>query len=345
MLVAGMLLISLVGVALMAPLPYVIEGPGVTEDALSTHDGRPVIEIAGATTYETSGEIEVTTVSVSSPTYRPRLAEVINAWFSDEEVVLPRDTVYPPEQTVEEVEEQNRTDMIGSQEAAIAAGLEQAGVEPFVVRVGAVTTDAPADGTLQVDDLIRSVDDTTVGSAEELVEAIRAVEPGDSVSLAIERDGKTLDVDVTTEPTPDEPDVPRIGIAPANDAVFDPPFDVDIQLDQDIGGPSAGLVFSVAVYDLLTPGPLLDGRHVAGTGTIDVDGQVGPIGGIQQKIVGAYDDGEGAELFLVPAANCEAAADSALADDVMLVEVATLDDAVMALEQVAAGDADDVGRC
>ena len=111
---------------------------------------------------------------------------------------------------------------------------------------------------------------------------------------------------------------------------FDPPFDVSINLGQDIGGPSAGLIFSLAIYDKITPGALTGGRNIAGTGTIDVDGNVGEIGGIQQKIAGAY--GDGARTFLVPAANCAEAAGSSLADDVELIKVATLDQAVDALE-------------
>ena len=345
LVLAGMLLVSMVGVAVMMPMPFVVESPGLTENTLGRHSGKPVIDIRGTTTYATSGRLDLTTVSVTSPGYRPRLAEVLAAWVSTEQIVLPRDVVYPPEKSVQDVNKENKVQMVSSQDAAVASGLLRSGVEPFVVKVAEVVDGAPAEGVLAKGDLIRSVDDTDVGSPQELVDAVSAIAPGARVTLDIERDGKPKTVRLTTEPNPDAPDTARIGVSAADQPVFDPPISVNIDLGQEIGGPSAGLVFSIAIYDLLTPGELLGGRYVAGTGIIDQNGKVGPIGGIQQKIAGAYNDGDGATVFLVPADNCEEAGMSDLAGDLLLVKVATLDDAIKALEQIDAGKSDELTRC
>ena len=345
LLLAGMLLVSMVGVSVMAPMPFVVQSPGLTENTLGSHNGKRVIIVRGTKTYPTSGRLDLTTVSVTSPGYQPRLAEVLAAWVSSEQVVLPRDVVYAPEKSVQDVEQENQVEMVSSQDAAVSAGLVQAGVQPFVVKVAEVIDGSPAQGILDKGDLIRSIDDTDVGSPQELIDAVGTVAPGATVTLQIERDGKPKTVRLTTEPNPDSPETARIGVAPAADPVFDPPIAVRIDLGQQVGGPSAGLIFSVAIYDLLTPGELLGGRYVAGTGTIDQNGKVGPIGGIQQKIAGAYDDGDGATVFLVPADNCDEAGMSDLADDLLLVKVATLGDAVKALEDIDADKTDELTRC
>lgn len=345
LLVAGMLLVSLVGVAVIMPMPFVIESPGLTEDTLGTVRGEPVIDVRGAKTYPTTGRLDLTTVSVTSAGFSPRLADVLTAWVSEEQIVLPRDIVYPPDQTVQQVQRTNRRDMVTSQDAAVAAGLRQAGIEPFAVEVAEVVEGAPAEGALRAGDLIRSVDGDPVGTPQDLIDAIRGVRPGDEVRLGIERDGDAQAVQLTTEADPESPDTARIGVAPRAEPSFAPPIEVDIELGEQIGGPSAGMVFSLAIYDLLTPGDLLGGRYVAGTGTIEPDGTVGAIGGIQQKIVGAYKDGDGATVFLVPADNCAAAAESDLADELLLVRVAALDDAVQALEDINAGSREELTLC
>jgi PDZ domain-containing protein len=128
----------------------------------------------------------------------------------------------------------------------------------------------------------------------------------------------------TTSTTDPESSAVRIGIAPC---CYDFPFDVDLNLNENIGGPSGGLMFALGIYDLLTPGSLTGGKVIAGTGEIDAEGKVGEIGGIQQKLVGAQDDG--ARLFLVPAANCAAALGGHYdPDKLRLVKVTTLDEAI-----------------
>jgi PDZ domain-containing protein len=337
---AGLLLVVLVCVATLVPMPYVVMSPGVTENTLGTFKGDEVITISGHRTYPTTGRLDLTTVSVTSPDYHPRLPDVLEAWWSRDEIILPREAVYPTGQTVEQVQQQNETEMLDSQQAAIAAGLGQAGVDATEPTVKEVTDGTPADGVFKVGDVIRTVDGTEIETADDAVKAISSLAPGTDVTIGIDRDGEAQEVDAVTAKSPDDPSQSRIGVLLTD---FNPPFDVNIDLGQDIGGPSAGLMFSLGIYDKITPGALTDGRFVAGTGTIDMNGNVGPIGGIQQKIAGAVDSG--ATVFLAPADNCAEAAEAPDADDVELIKVTTIDDAVQALTALAAGDTGAIPRC
>lgn len=343
LLVASIALVAMVVVAFLVPMPYVVQSPGVTENTLGRHDGEPVIRIDGRKTYAVSGHLELTTVQVTSAGYSPRLPDVLAAWISPDRAVVPRDVIYPPEQTVEESEKRTKDEMLDSQTTAIVAGLGTAGIEAYFVTITGITDGAPAQGVLDKGDVITSIDGAAVASVEQAVEAIRAVAPGSVVKLGIERDGSPSVVSLTTRANPEDAESSQIGARLSE--VYDPPFPVEIELSQDIGGPSAGLMFALAIYDLLTPGELTGGRFVAGTGTIDVGGEVGEIGGIRQKIVGAYKDGEGATVFLVPAGNCAEAGGSDLADEVTLVSVATIDEAVQALESIEDGDTSSLTMC
>lgn len=339
--VAVVLLVALVAVAFAAPLPYVVLAPGLTENTLGSHDGKPVISISGHRTYPTRGHLNLTTVSVTSPDYRPRLAEILRAWWSPSELVVPRDAVYAPDQSVQQVEKQSQSQMLGSQRAAIAAGLTAAGFNAYDVTVASVTKGAPADGVLRKGDVITAVDGKTVTSTQQVVNAITGRSPGDPVTIGIRRSGTERSLTLTTQAAPGDPKSARIGIRLG--VAYNPPFDVKIRLGQKIGGPSAGLMFSLAVYDVLTPGALTGGRFVAGTGTIDPAGTVGVIGGIQQKIAGAYESG--AKVFLVPSGDCAEAAASDLAGNIELVRVARLSDAISALHKIDAGNDAAVQRC
>jgi PDZ domain-containing protein len=215
--------------------------------------------------------------------------------------------------------------MVSSQDAAIAVALTELGydVQP-AVEVFSVTKDAPADGKLEVRDVIVAVNGSPISTTEEVGNAVRSTPKGQDVTLTVVRDGEEREVTVT----PGERDgAPFIGIDMLPGYRF--PFDVSVDVDPNIGGPSAGLMFSLAIYDTLTPGSLTGGAVVAGTGTIDPEGKVGPIGGIQQKVAAARDTG--AELFLVPPDNCDEALD-APNDDMRLVRADTMHDAVAAIE-------------
>jgi Lon-like protease len=340
--VGSLVLVLLVCVAVFVPMPYVVMSPGVTENTLGSFGGHPVITVKGHKTYPTSGHLDLTTVSVTSPNSHPRLPDLLRAWWSSTDIVLPRDVIYPPEESVATVNKQNQTAMLDSQTYAIAAGLKEAGINSIKVEVGGVTAGAPADGVLRRGDLIVGINGTRVTTTQDAVDAISTLPPGSRVELQVERGSQPLrTVPITTEASPSDPSRSRVGVELG--VKFDPPFKVRIALGQDIGGPSAGLMFSLGVYDLITPGQLTGGRYVAGTGTIDPSGQVGPIGGIQQKIAGAY--ANGARLFLVPADDCAEAGQSALVGKIDLVKVSSVDDAVKALETFDKGDASSLPRC
>jgi PDZ domain-containing protein len=337
--VAGVALVVLLSIAFFVPMPYVVMSPGVTENTLGTFDGKPVISIRGHKTYPTKGALDLTTVSVTSPEYHPRLGDVLTAWWRKDEIILPREAVYPPEQSVQDVNQQNQADMTNSQTAAVVVALREAGITRFKVEVTDIVKDAPADGVLRIGDLITAVNGVRVDDADQAADAITGVEPGSQVTLRIVRAGASRTVTMTTEPSTDDPSKSRIGVSITDK----PPFNVNIDLGQQIGGPSAGLMFSLGIYDMLTPGFLTAGAHIAGTGTINDAGDVGEIGGIQQKIAGAVN--AGATVFLVPHANCSEAVGASDAGDVDLIDVTTMDSAVKSLDAIASGDASAVPRC
>lgn len=339
--VCGVALFTLLCVAFLSPMPYVVMSPGVTENTLGSFNGTKVIKIRGHKTYPTKGHLNLTTVSVTSADYQPRLSDILSAWWSPRDIVVPREVIYAEQKSPKQYERENQQEMLDSQASAVAAGLGQAGISAVEVEVSSVVSDAPAEGRLRTGDVILAIDGDPANSRAEVIEAVSSLEPGSEVTVTVRRDGRRRDVTIRTEPAPDDAQRARIGVELGER--FDPPFAVDIELGQQIGGPSAGLMFSLAIYDLITPGALTGGEFVAGTGTITADGTVGVIGGIQQKIAGAYRDG--ATVFLVPAGNCPEAARSDLADDLRLVKVATLDDAVEALDTLRSGDESAVPTC
>ncbi len=324
-----LVLVAALAVASAVPVPFVSFSPGPTEDTLGTADDRPVIEVSGHKTHPTDGELDLTTVSVTSPDRNLTLAQAMRSWLDPHRDLLPRDIVYPPTKSADEVEQENTAEMTGSQDSAVSAALQEAKV-PFKPKVDSVAKDAPADGKLKAGDVILSVDGTPVTQVPQVGELVRKHKVGEPVRFVIQRAGKEQTVVITTAATPGEATRPMIGITVGVHSAVK----VTVHLGRDIGGPSAGLAFALAIYDKLTPGPLLDGKHVAGTGTIDAVGQVGPIGGIQQKIAGARS--EGATVFLVPAENCGSAL-AADVDGIRLVRVETLHDAVTALTALSSG--------
>jgi PDZ domain-containing protein len=331
LLISSVLLVVVTFFAFVLPLPYVIESPGVTENVLGKYKGKEVITITGHKTYPVKGHLNLTTVLVTRPDYKPRLANVFKAWVDSDEAVIPRDAYYPPDQTVKQSEQQDARDMLDSQSAAIAAGLRLAGYDAIVPTVGKVTKGSPASGVLESGDGILAVDGASTATASALVSTLSSKKPGTRVTLTIRRDFSDRTVSVVTEANPDKPGKSRIGVTIGDG--FNPPFKVSVKLGQQIGGPSGGLMFSLAIYDKLTPGALTGGRFIAGTGTIDQYGTVGPIGGIQQKIVSAQRDG--ATIFLVPSGNCSEAVKSPAKGKIELVKVSTLSTAVTAVEVLA----------
>lgn len=321
-LVAGVLTGALLIAAFWLPVPYVHFEPGGTVDLLSEEGGRERIEVDGAKTYADTGdgELHMTTVIATPPRTDIRLAEALAAWASPDDAVKSYDNVYDDQTTEKEDQKQAQLQMASSRDQAIAAALRELGHEVSESWVVAeITRGAPADGALALGDRVLSVGGARTPGWEDLVEAVLASEVGEPLTLDVLREGKR--VQVTVSPA-DREGRPFLGIAQGVE--YDFPVEVEIHIAENIGGPSAGMMFALAIVDTLTPGPLTGGARVAGTGTIDGDGNVGSIGGIQQKIVAAGNIGAG--VFLAPPGNCDEAV-GAPQDKVRVVPVATLAEA------------------
>ncbi|MFF5935486.1 S16 family serine protease [Streptomyces sp. NPDC012508] len=238
----------------LAPLPYAIASPGSTADVLGAVDGRQVITISGAPVRDTEGKLLMTTIVATGPSVDNDFADIADAWFRTDQAVLPRDSVYPPGKSDDEVEKHNLGQMKESQDAATLAALDYLKLDP-------------------------------------------------------------KDVEVT------------LHLA-------------------DVGGPSAGFLFSLGIVDKLAgdgaDGDLTGGRTVAGTGTIEPDGTVGAVGGVSLKTQAAARDG--ASVFLVPEAECSDA-QAELPKGMRLIPVETLTDAVASLRALEQGQDAKVPSC
>ncbi|MFY1678705.1 MULTISPECIES: YlbL family protein [unclassified Streptomyces] len=354
MLASTLMLIALVCAGVFVPVPYAEMTPGPTVNTLGDHDGEPVLQISGHRTYETSGHLNMTTVRVTSADYRMNLVGAVYGWLAQNNKVVPHDTLYPDGKTEEESSQENAEEFSQSQESATVAALEALDI-PVTSRVvvSTVAKDSPAEGALHAGDVIKEVDGTPVEEPSDVADLVTERHPGEDVvftvvpaeeQAAAEKENRTATTTTeVTVPTTESDDSgePRavVGIVAGTDHTF--PFTVDIRL-ADVGGPSAGLMFALGIYDKLTPDDLTGGAFVAGTGTIDDAGEVGPIGGIEMKTVGARN--KGAEYFLTPAENCSAAAQD-VPDGLTLVRVRTMADAVSALEHIAAGEMENVPVC
>ncbi|QYM65525.1 PDZ domain-containing protein [Microbacterium sp. Se5.02b] len=334
------LIVALIALVVLTflPSPYVIQRPGPVYDTLGTAtdkegDEVPLIKVEGAETFETAGTLDLTTVQVIGNRERtPSWFELALAWMDSSRAVVPLDSVFPEGVTTEQRDERNATLMVDSQHEATAAALNELGYDTGaqVVVVDAVA-DSPADGTLEADDVITAIGGTPLTSATQLREAIQDA-GGDPVELTVLRDGDEQQVEVTPEEHTEAGNTTwLIGVTLRTDYDFE--VDVTIQLDN-VGGPSAGMMFALGIIDTLTEGELNGGENVAGTGTIDAAGTVGPIGGIRQKLYGARD--AGAEFFLAPEANCDEVVGH-IPDGLQVIRTATLDESLAALEVIADG--------
>ena len=329
-LIAVACLGALWAAALLLPVPYVTYRPGVSVDVLAEQGGKEIVQVSGHRVYRDDGELRMTTIYLTRPDTRVNIFQALEAWISRDDAIYPYDAVYDTEQTAEQSDVESAVQMVSSQDSATAAALHALGYTfPTVVEVLSVSKGMPADGKLQVRDTFVKVDGKPVKDPQEIVDAVQGTPPGQAVTFVVRRAGKLVTVSI--EPTEVEDDDgtthQRVGVLPGPGFIF--PFSVSVNIPEEIGGPSAGLMFSLAIYDTLTPGSLTGGQIVAGTGTVDPEGKVGPIGGIQQKIVTAQQ--AKADLFLVPADNC---ADALGAPDrgMRLVKVTTMASAMKSIK-------------
>ncbi len=331
--------VSLLAVLVVVPTPYAVNSPGPTRDVLGEHDGTPLIQVSGAPTYDSTGELRLTTVSsTGGPGYPSSILGVLSGWFRSSSVVLPVEQVYPPDVSQEQIDESNQAEMVSSQEDATVAALTELGYEvPATLMVAGTVPGTDADGKLEENDVIVAIDGQALPDYQTLVDVLADVAPGQTVTLTVRRHGQSVDVPVVTSER--EGGGAQIGVL--IDPTFDMPVDVTISID-DIGGPSAGTMFALGIIDKLTPEDEADGVTIAGTGTMDVTGAVGPIGGIRQKLAGALRDGAG--WFLAPEANCDEVVGH-VPDGLRVVRVGTLHEAREAMVAIGAGEADDLPTC
>jgi PDZ domain-containing protein len=320
-LLAVPLFVALGLYAAVTPLPYVTYAPGLTINVLGDDGKQPIIDVQGHRTYRDSGQLRMTTVSVTERNAKLDLFTLMRTWFSKDDGVYPFSSVYGSTGNQQQDTQEGQVEMVTSQDSAVAAALRQLGYHLHpAIEIVSVTPHMPADGKIQVRDILRRVGRTPVTQHTDVAKLIAAVPKGQSVPIVVERNGKLVKVRVTPTTVQGHR---LVGVQLQIGYTF--PFKVSVNISDNIGGPSAGLMFALSIYDTLTPGSLTGGQVVAGTGTIAADGTVGEIGGIQQKIAGARQDG--AQLFLVPRANCS----DALGGDhgsMRLVKAGTLKQAI-----------------
>ncbi|GAA1386912.1 PDZ domain-containing protein [Kitasatospora putterlickiae] len=349
MLAATLLLIALLCASVLMKVPYTEMSPGPTYNTLGVQEktGTPVITITGHESFPASGHLNMTTVQVTGAKYEPSLVNAVVGWLRDDVLVVPHDNVYPKGQSDADAKRQNAEEFALSEDHARTAALNQLGIPMgSELIVQSVTAGAPAEGRLHAGDQIVAVDGAPVADADAVAKAVTRHQPGESAVFTVvprvkdgaAEPGVRTDIGVPTVKSPDTGSA-MVGIRPGLRHTY--PFRIDIGL-QDVGGPSAGLMFSLGIIDKLTPGDLTAGRFVAGTGTITDEGEVGPIGGIAMKLIAARD--AGAEYFLAPAANCAEAAKNT-PSGLNLVKVETLDGALKALEQIRSGQTSALPSC
>lgn len=330
----GTLLIGLAAFSL--PSAYLTESPGPVFNTTGEIQESPVITVHGTESYETEGSLALTTVYVNgAPTSTVRVFDALGGWISSSVDLTPQELVYPSGTTREEVQQRNQAAMASSQELALAAALDHLGtdytVELSVMQFTEEAIEAGTDEILIPGDQMLAAGGEEVTGLEGLRQAVNQA-AGDPIELTVVREGESVDVQV---PTYQEADGEYyVGIMLATE--FDFPVEVDIRLE-DVGGPSAGLMFALGLVDTMTGDSLTGGVNWAGTGTVDPDGTVGPIGGVAQKTVGARN--EGAEHFLAPRANCDEL-DDRLPGGIEVYGVENVDQAVAIVEAVRDNDED-----
>ena len=318
------LFLSVVPSAVLALCLYLVELPLWVESPGNAKSVVPLIAVHGAPTYQSEGRLLLTTVNVG----RVNLYYALRAWLDPAATVLSDRDILPPGLTDQEYDRISLSLMDESKVAAVAVALEGSTEYPDEHGRGALIQDtipgSPADGSLFAGDLITHIDDEPLADLDALGRAIDAAGAGRSLRLSVRPVEGGTKRTVTLRPVVDpELDRPVLGVY----TVANFPFEVQIESGS-IGGPSAGLMWTLGVTDLLTPGDLPGDRAIAGTGTVDLAGNVGPIGGITLKVQAAEE--EDADVFLLPRANLAEA--RTVDTELELVPVGTVDQALSYLE-------------
>jgi PDZ domain-containing protein len=324
---AGLLILGMLGVTFsLVPTNNGLEAPGIAVPV------EPMVEVPPQHRYPSAGTFFLTTVIPQTPI---TAGEWIIGQLSPAVNIVPPEQIVPPGTTAQELAQQEYQMLDESETTAIVEGLRLAGYDATIegkgTRVVSILPDSPTKGVLQPGDVIIGLNGQPIRTTSELTNQLMAQDAHATVALQIERDGRKMDLAVPLMPPSKPGQPPRIGIL-VESAGFSVqlPFPVEIVPQKISGGPSAGLMFTLTVYNTVTPEDLTGGRKIAGTGTISLDGTVGPIGGVQQKVAGA--EIAGAEYFLSPPENYEDA--RAVARHIQVVKVDTAEQAIQFLHSL-----------
>jgi Lon-like protease len=305
-----------------------IDAPGV---ALSV---EPMVNVPAQYRHTHKGSFILTTVFSNAPIL---VGEWMMAQVNPAMLVVAPETVVPKNTTVQEQARQDYQMLDDSEATAITVGLRLAGYQTQMtgkgVRVESILPESHANGILQTGDVITALNGEPIRTTDDLIEKVRAQSGKNSVQLEVERNQETMELTVPLIPPASPSDTPKIGIT-IDSAGYDfkPPFPVSIVTQKISGGPSAGLMFTLTVYNALSAQDLTGGRKIAGTGTINLDGTVGPIGGVKQKVAAA--EATGAHYFLCPVDNYADAV--SVARSIKVVRIATVQDALDFLHSLPA---------
>lgn len=320
----------LVLAALLLKIPYYAVAPG------SAVEVTGLVEVAGGPTFPPEGKVYLTTVRLGQVT----LLQAVQGWLDPTVDVVAQHRVIPPEVPPSRLRDFNLQQMDDSKQRAVGVAFEQLGYDAIAgagAEVVQVVDGSPVDGALAPGDVVVGLGGAPVATHHDVLALLAQRQPGEATTIDVVRvatgEEQTLAIGALGE-NPDGPERAFLGATLRTlDFRFDFPFQVDIASER-IGGPSAGLAFTLEILDLLTAGELTGGLRVAATGTIELDGSVGPVGGVTQKTAAVNQ--AGIDLFLVPRAELADAIRLAV-DGVAVQPVDTLSDALRALSD-AGGD-------
>ena len=341
------LVVVLIAAVFLVPVNAVIEAPGPTWNVLDNGKSadQDVLKVSGTETYPTEGALRMTTVSVSGcPGYPVTTADLIAAWISSDRRIVDRNEVCPQDQSAEQVEETGKAQMTASQDSAVIAALVETGKAGAMHLTVTEVAEQQTSTEVQAGDVLETITPeggqaTTITSFSQLKELMTTIAEGTRVTLGVRRGDQQVAAALTTIAPQEGTTGSLLGLSLkiSVDSKVDATFGLS-----DVGGPSAGMMFALGVVDEITPGALTGGKDISGTGTIDINGQVGPIGGIQQKMAGARK--AGSTYFLAPASNCDEVKGHE-PKGMQVFAVGTLHEAVTATEAIASGDTSGLATC
>lgn len=345
MFTSGLVFVLAIVTMAFLPVPYVVQAPGPTINTLGEYRDIKLISIEGTDVYpDSKSELRLTTVvAAGGPGYPVNLSQAIEGWASSTATVMPVEYLYPPTVSREDLDASAEEQMARSQHDATVMALAELGIEvPVKLEIVGTDQQANSHGKVSAGDILiglstQEISYTPIKVYADLATALAATPPGTVVTLRIERDGVEQDVSFASGDDGYGGSLLGIYLNPE----FDMPFDVKIEVDR-VGGPSAGTMFALGIIDLLTPDSLVGDHIVAGTGTIGLNGRVGEIGGIPQKMQGAVRDG--AEYFLAPGENCPQVQGN-IPDGLTVFRVDTFTDLINAADAIRTGDTADLPTC